>query len=385
MASGWLVARTGKPVAPGLRRSSNRTCLAAPIAPMPKHPPLVPLVAVASAALVALAAPAQDEGPRPAPQLAKLAPMVGNWTGSGEFHDPEAGRMPWQAQCSYRWSHDGFFVQEDLIVTFDGNPDPLALRCYLGWDAENKRYVNVHVANSGEVGLHEMRLLPDGTFVQMMVQEGGGVQYLERATWKVDGDTLAHGLDMLFVTGASTRALSGTFRRAEAKDVDAMSANAYGIGQTEAMQVLTRAAGDYETVGAMVIMPGMPETTVRTATSFRIGFGGQVLHGHAEGPADGMDRAYVTDTFWGWDAAARRYRTVHVSNLGEVGAMELRLTADGKALVGTAATTVHGEPAAQRFVLEVDDKGAFSRGTGHVLFGTAAPLECLRATYTRKQ
>jgi hypothetical protein len=63
---------------------------------------------------------AQDAAPAPAPELKRLEPLVGNWSGSGKMTEPGNVTSEWTARGTYRWALDGHFLREDFAINFKG-------------------------------------------------------------------------------------------------------------------------------------------------------------------------------------------------------------------------------------------------------------------------
>ncbi len=337
------------------------------------------------ALLVFATSPAAAQGaPAPAAEVKAFAPLVGNWSGSGEAHfDPSGAPTKWTAHGTYRWALGGHFVQEDFRIRFDDMPSPMVFRAYFGWDGERRRHTAIVVTNGGEVALHEVKALPDGTMMQLMLQEQQGTPYAERACFKVAGDTMTMNIELLMPEGASVTAVSGTFQRTgEAFDGAWDSPTWMGAAAHADMQRLGRMAGSYAIAGEMVMAPGQPRTKFTGDDVFATGFGGTVLHGVTKGTAEGMPGAYESHAFWARDAKHECTRAVFVSNMGEIGEMEARWVDDK--LVSTSAGTLGGQPLVNRFVLEFDAKGVAKRGVGHTIVGAMPPFESFVANYTRK-
>ena len=273
------------------------------------------LAAVAFSTLSAFAV-AQEEMPMPEPavELQKFAPLIGNWVGSGTYKDPAMGESGWKAWGGYKWSHDGFWVQEDFTIEFDGNPEKLSFRAYLGWEAEGQRYVSATVASMGQVALHEVHWLPDGSMMQMMPNHMEGMAFTERSNIKVDGDKMLHRMEMLMFDGPSMTAVDGTFKRVDKDYGTALGNGAFGPKAGE-MARINRAAGVYETKGTMTMAPGMPPMNIYGTDTFNAVFGGTVFHGHTDGAAEGMPGKYAADIFWAWDPKRNCYNSVFVSNM----------------------------------------------------------------------
>jgi hypothetical protein len=227
--------------------------------------------------------------PAPAPELKKLAPLVGSWSGGGEMRDPSGATTKWTARGVYAWALDGHFVQEDFRIDFAGMDTPLVFRAYLGWDREQKRFVNAVANNGGEVDLHEFQLLPDGTHVQVMRKMQAGVPYAERTLTKIDGDTMTMTIDMLMANGPSTTLVNGTFARvAKVEPIGGHGDRWMGKQPHASLAKLQRSAGVYDVQGQVVPMPGAPALKITGTDDFRVMLGCTVLHGHTEGAAEGM-------------------------------------------------------------------------------------------------
>jgi len=354
---------------------------------MPKLIRRVPFPVLFALALAPGAA-AQD-APRPAPELRQLQPFAGSWEGSGDFHEPAPNggtqTTKWRASGSYEWCLDGFWLREDFRIDFDGMPVPMYHRSYLGWDGERRGFVKLAVSNAGEVALHDLSLLPDGSLLEMPLLHPEGAPMAMRSLFKVDGDTMVHTVDFLMPQGPALHAVDGRFRRL-AKKPDAVPPQEAFMGMTPhaEMRKLAAWAGSYDVEGTMTMAPGAPPMQITGTDSYAIWFGGTVLCGLTEGAAEGMPRKYLNESFFAWDAKKGCLVCGFVSNMGEVGLLEQRFTKDGKALVGTMAGTAQGEPVVQRGVAALDDKGRPASATCHMLSGTAAPLENFRATYTKR-
>ncbi len=354
---------------------------------MTPHSPAFTVTAALSAAIpfvLATLAVAQGGPPGPAAELQKLAPLVGNWGGTGTAtFGPGAPPTKWEARGTYRWCLDGNFLQEDFEIVFAGQSAPMLFRTYLGWDRENQRYVAATANNSGDVRLHEVTVLPDGTLMQLMMQSEHGQPNAERSLLKVVGDTMTHSIDLLLMSGPSLSVVDGTFHRGGKGFDGAMEGAAFaGAAADPAIARLGRSAGIYQVHGEM-IMPGMPAMTIQGTDTARACWGGTVVHVHTDGSAEGMPGDYHGDVLWGHDAARHCLVGVFVSNMGEVSAMDGYWR--GSHLVCTSSGLMMGEPTVQRMVMDFDDQGATTKAVAHSIAGTAAPLQAFQATYKKQK
>jgi hypothetical protein len=353
------------------------------------------LVAVCSAVLVfaatvTAAAPRAQElqAPAPAPELKKLEPMVGNWSGKGTMTEPSEPTptvTSWEGSGTYSWAMDGHFLRGDFSIAFQGHELPIVMRSYLGWDRENKRYVHLSVNSAGEVALDQFDLQPDGTMVQLAVKQHPGMRFAQRSVFKVAGDTMTHTVDLLMPAGASLAMVDGKFARGGKGFAGDFEAKAFmGMTPHEALARLQRSAGAYDVAGTMVMAPGQAPMKITGTDTFKTVFGGTVFFGTTVGAAEGMPGRYSAEVFWGHDAARDCLVGVYVSNMGEVMQMDSRWTQDGR-LITTSDSLFMGQPTVQRMLMEFDADGAAKSASSHSIAGTEAPFESFKATYTKKK
>lgn len=335
------------------------------------------------ALLLAASVLAQEYDPRPAPQLAKLQELVGDWQGAGKMTEPTGQETPWTANISYRWALGGHFLQEDFAVRMEGLDLPMVMRSYYGWDRERGRYVAAMINSNGRARLNEVRILPDGTLTTLQRHHEHGIAFQERARVSVDGDRMRMRVDMLMPEGDSVQVIDGALERGgERFDGDWSVAAWMGAVPNESMKKLAKMAGSYETEGEMVMAPGMPTTAITGTDKWEMVFGGVAMHWRTDGQAAGAPDAYESHALWGWDPHDQCMNTVFVDSMGQVGQMQCRWF-DGK-LISTMDGTQMGQPTTQRYVIYVDEEGRAQRCTGHVTFGATDPFLSFRASYKRK-
>jgi hypothetical protein len=340
---------------------------------------------LAVSTLLAATAPRAQEIPVPAPELKKLQPLVGNWTGKGKMTEPTGDTTAWTANGTYAWALDGHFVREDFSIRFEGMDAPMVMRGYIGWDGERKRYVSTSINSAGEVALNEFSLEADGSMVQLSLQQHPGTRFAQRSSFKVAGDTMTHTVDILMPAGPSLALVDGTFTRGGSGFAGAFDGPTFlGAKPHESIVRLARSAGAYYVEGTMTTMPGQPAMKIHGVDTFRPVFGGTVFFGTTAGEAVGMPGKYSAEVYWGHHPARGCIVGVYVSNMGEVMEMDSRWSEDGK-LVTTSASTMKGQPAVQRMLLEFDANGLPKTVTSHSIIGTAAPFESFRAIYAKKQ
>lgn len=339
---------------------------------------------VAISLLVLQAAAIAQGMPGPAAEVQKLAPLIGNWEGTGEAtFGPGAPPTKWSARGTYRWALGGHFVREDFELSFEGM-GPMLFRSYMGWDAEGQRYVNAMASNGGEARLHTMTLLPDGTMLQVMLQVQEGVPYAERSLFQVDGDKLKHAVDLLMMAGRSTTVVDGFFTRGGKGFDGAMDAGAFLDKPPAALVArLARGKGSYAVDGEVVMAPGQPALKLHGTDVLHSVWGGGVVIVESTGGAEGMPGQYESIVLWGHDELRRCLVGVYVSSTGQVGAMDGRYLDDGK-LIATSTGTMRGAPSVGRMVMEFDANGASTKAIGHSLLGASEPFVSFRATYAKK-
>lgn len=344
-------------------------------------------LATATALLAACvpALPAQAV-PAPATELARLKPLEGHWEGTGTVvMDPAAAPVKWNSKTTAQWVLGGHFLQEDTYITFEGNQPPLAFQEYLGWDREQKRYVNLAISNEGTVTLGDVRFLPDGTMLQIRRQVRQGVPFAERSRYKVDGGSMTFTMDVLRGEGPGMEMVKGTMKKVEKGSPHAVEATTSMAPADSAMARLLKCAGNYETKGGMLMEPAAKETPLTGTETVTGIFGNTVLQAITKGKAESMPGEHEGRCFMAWDPDLACYTQAWVDNLGMIGVMSCHFAADGKSLIATGTAVEQGQPVATRFVMELDEHGMLKRNTGWSLVGTAPPFRCFTLDYTQKR
>ena len=348
------------------------------------HTPTHTTILLGALALSLCAPTFAQEAPTPAPELKQLQPLIGSWQGTGTaVFDPSAGPVKWTSHSTYRWALKDFVVEEDTVVEFEGMPQPMVLRQYRGWDPEQKRFFGIMISNDGVAKRGDFLIAPDGTMVLMLDQNQQGMSYVERMSSKIEGDKMTFWIDMMAALGPAQELVRGTLERTDKEYVIAKDATAFMAGPGEQMHKLARMTGVYDIQAKVAMSPEMV-MDVKATDHVTTMFSGQVLHVATKGFAEGDPNPYEAHGFFCWDAANECYSSVFVSNMGEVGQMASRFSADGKSLVSTSAAPVMGELSVQRHVMHLDDQGRPTKGTGEFITGTGEPFEAFNGTYKRK-
>lgn len=341
------------------------------------------LITLTTLATLAGHASAQ-ETPTPAAELQKYAPLIGHWQGSGTAQMGPGEPSKWESRSSYSWALDKFFVQEDTVVKFADMPKPLVMRAYLGWDAENQRYVSVAIDNDGGVGVSQLVFADDGAMVQILEKVQDGQTFIERYSSKVTGDTMTFAIDMMGLSGPSTQAVKGSMRRVDKAAPLALDASSFTSKAGPAILQVGKSAGTFAVKATMTMAPGMPEMNISGTDVVSALFDGTIVHVHTTGTAEGLPGNYIGELFYGIDPKTQGLTAVIVSNMGEVGQMNCTFTADNKQLIFTSTMHTMGQPSVQHMIMDLDDSGAPTKAVGHSITGNTAPLKGWNATYTKK-
>ena len=332
---------------------------------------------------VALAAPAQDL-PGPAPELQKLAPLIGHWQGSGTARMGPGEPTTWESHSTYAWVLGDFFVQEDTVVRFRGMPEPLVMRAYLGWDPAKRTFVSAGADNGGHVRVNRMEIPEDEAFVTLVQRVHDGQLVCERFTSRVRGDTAEFSIDAMSGAAPAMRVVEGTMKRVDEPAPTSLEAGAFMAAPGPELRQLARSVGTYDVHAKMVMTPGVPAMTITGVDEIASHFGGNVVHVHTTGVAEGHPGQYVGEVFYGFDAGRDGVVALYVSNMGEVGEMSGVFAADHRQFILTSSSPWMGQSLAQRMVMHLDADGAPERTVGHYLLGAEAPFESWSATYTKR-
>ncbi len=342
---------------------------------------LVKSLALMLVSLSTLVLASPQEMPKPAPELAKLKVFEGAWEGTGTaIMVPGMPEAKWTAQSTYAWVLDGFFLQADTSVAFEGMSDVMRFREFMGYDGENKRFVNLMVGNTGEVALTTLFFEGDDLLISMVPKTQEGRPLLERGLIKAGKDSMQMTMTFFGLDGPSRDGVKGTFKRvASAKPVPILEAKAIAPVSPE-MHKLGRLVGNYEVAGGMTMMPGAPEMKIKGIDECVALFGGGVIQVQTKGAAEGMPGAYESLGFYGWRPDANRYIMSYISNMGDVGTMDAWLPSDNK-IVAAMASLRMGMPFTSRMVMTLDVDGKVKSAASHSCIGEHDPIKDFWATY----
>ena len=341
---------------------------------------LIPLLLTAPLA-------AQDDVSAPAPELARLEPLEGHWQGQGvAVMQPGAPSMNWTAKVQSRWVLGGHFLQTDSAIKFEGMGD-MRIREYVGWDRENKHYVNLAVDNGGGGVLSRPHFIDDDTVVAIRSWVRDGNPQVERVVSKYGKDEWSFEITMLGQAGPANEVVTGNFERVDKVEPDAMDATASMMPAAmmpghEHMARVARMVGEYVFTGAMVMAPGMPETKIRGRDRVRGLFGDSIVQVTTKGTAEGDSFAYEAHGFYAWDTTKECLQVLALNNMGEVGSYGVRFHGDDE-LISTHAGLRMGQPFVAQIVMHLDGQGRPSRVSSHSIQGDAEPIRDFHGSYVR--
>lgn len=332
------------------------------------------------ALLLCLPLAAQDDMPGPAPELARLKPLAGNWEGAGTaVFAPGAPASKWTGKVTSEWALGGHWLMTDTEILFEGEA-PMRFHEYTGWDRENRRYVQLTVNNMGEGLLNTVHFVGDDTMVLMMPNMREGTPQIERALTKFGADSQTFSMAFFGHEGVAREGVTGTFKRVAKTSLSALeSASAMGPANP-AMAKIARMAGSFEVAGEMTMAPGQPAMKIKGVDAIRTLFDGAIVQVTTTGTADGMPGTYEAHGYYAWDATDGAYDVLMVSNMGEVMKGEARFAGDDT-LVQIFSGLRMGQLSVSRSVMQLDAKGHPKKVVNHSCMGAADPMQDFVGTY----
>lgn len=340
------------------------------------------LAALAAAALV----PAQNPF-EPAPQVRKLARLVGAWQGEGISRmGGQEGK--WTATSSARWVLGGHFVQEDLRIDMgEYVPAPMLIRSLYGYDREHDRYVALSVSNMGPPAASRVVFLDDHTLVTIAARVSMGAPAVHRTVTRLSADAYEFTLDEASADHPFQRIVEGRFTRVkEAPGIDGVEtadASYAMMPVPEEMAKLDVMLGTWKVEGKMVPMPGADAVNVTGKQICTKILGGHVLAASVLGDSQQGGPAYEALYFAGWNPDARAFRTLYADNMGVSGSGLQHWIGERTAVTIMQPSKVMGVPAAFRSVAKMAADGGSFTVLDHWLVGDAAPEKAFEATFSR--
>jgi len=337
--------------------------------------PLIPVLTIATA-------PAQLEAPKPAPELQKLAPMIGTWKSTGTM-TPQPGMepVPWTSKSSARWVLDGHFVREDVRIEFnDPSPSTLQFISFTGWNRERKRFQALEVSNMGTVSVSQPHFLPSGAIVGTVTAIEEGQPTIDRWISRYDGDESTMVNHRAVGEGAFFVHIKGTGKRIspEPSELEPLDI-AFNPVALDKMKRFAAMIGSYDVQGSMTTAPGEPSAEITGSDSYQLIFGGTVLANHVKGQP--MD--YEGLGFVGWNPATNSYGRIEISNTGELYLNDAYWIDDHFVLTGSALQL--GQPMVGRGLFKIDKNGAIVAVTVDNIVSANAPARIFEASYHKKK
>lgn len=321
---------------------------------------------------------AQDM-PAPATELAQLKPLEGSWRGRGKATMmPGAPPADWTSSSTYQWVMGGFWLQCDTLIDF-GAMGSMRFREYLGWDGENKRFVNLAVNNMGE-GLLAQAHLQGNEMVLMIPRLQPDGPATECARVKFTADKMDMAISFLRVNGKATEDVTGTFEKVDGVDLPPLTAAKAMVPAAKEMAAMAKMAGRFDFAGQMIMAPGASPTKIRGRDTITSLFDGAVVMVETVGESDGGPQ-YLAAGFYVWDHAEHRHKILSVDNMGMAMAGDAWL--QGQSMVATFGGLRMGQPTMSRLVMTLDKDGGPAKIVGHSLVGEQPPVEDFSGTYTR--
>lgn len=325
-----------------------------------------------------------QEPPGPSPELKKLEPMVGHWKGKGTaVMAPGAPAIEWNATVRCQWVLNDYFLQTDSTIDF-GPIGTMRLREYIGWDAENQKFAQIQVGNSGVGNLVNPVVQDGGACSWFAIQAEGDSLHVERVTSGFSGDAWNFGIQFLGPAGPLMEAVDGEFEKVDEVKPMALGDAApimpvQAMPGHETMAKVARMAGEYEFQGEMT-MPGMGTMKITGHDTIHALFGGAVTMVVTKGVAEGMPETYEAHGFQVWNPVRGCIESLFVSNMGEIGAWQGWLT-DDETMVSLFSGVQMGQPTTKRMVMKLDGDGRPQSLLSHTCMGTGAPMVDFKGTY----
>jgi hypothetical protein len=319
---------------------------------------------------------------QPAPELKKLAVMVGEFEGTGTARmAANAPPSQWTARSSVRWALDEFAIEEHATITFAGGEiPPLQFHTLIGYDREAKQFRMVAASQMGVISKPGW-FVSDKEFVSTHSGVQEGQPYVDHEVVRMSDA----GYDFVMVrvagTGPAFEHVRGSFKRMQDAKPAAV-AEASAASPSGEMAKLSRLAGTWKVTGTMVMSPGQDPMPISGTETNTFVFGGHVLRSQVKSDPspEGNGPIYQMTSFIGWDPTTSSYAQVFVDNMGMIGRTDGRFAGNDQ-LVFTSSGPMMGAPSAGRAVLEFGSGDAPIKISCHRLQGAHPPMRDFEATY----
>ncbi len=345
--------------------------------------PTVTALVVIVSFLASVSAVRAQGMPQPAKELNQLAPLLGNWAGSGGFRmvagQPE---VKWTSKSTVKKILGGHFVQDDMELSFDmpGFP-PMAFRTIYAWDATRERFRvfatnSMGVVNRSEGYWSGKRLL---SVTQGLEQ---GAVYIDRSVTEAkDAETQEFRVDRSLDGGEPFRFIWGTLKKSEA-GFDAATSVVASPVPAQQMEVFAPQLGKWRLTGTVSPMPGMAKMEIGAKQETKAILGGHVhLTSIVGDPMPGSDEVYRGRVLLGFDALNKCYAGLELGSFGEYTDSQVRVH-DDKTWTWTGNPSYWGLNQQIRTILTVKENGEVHVKTERTI-GASAAETSFEATLTR--
>lgn len=325
--------------------------------------------------------------PSPASELARFAPLLGHWSGSGTVNmAPGMPPSAWTSKSTVQWVLDGHFLQEEMRIDIEGMGAPIVMRSFYGWDASQNRYVAFEVWNSGEVNTaDQVSWTGDGALVSVSLSTQDGTSVLQRSITRITPEGVHYTMQVARGGGELTTLVDGMLRRSETPYSINSSEWQSLMGEVpEGMRRLHRMQGRYTMTGSMTPAPGAPALDIAAEEILEPVFGGAVMRMHVIGaPLPGAGFQYEALGYRGWNAECDCYTEIYLANTGEAVSQELRWMGDAQ-LITVGSFLQSGQPQARRSTVMLDETGGLKTVSADMLGTSGTVQRVFQGDYRRK-
>jgi len=341
------------------------------------------MLPVAFALLIA-PAPASAQASGLQGSMARYAPMIGNWAGSGVVRDkPDSEPLAWTSVGTIEPILGGQFVQSDIRIEFADAPGALQFREVFGWDRKLDKPLHFTLGNGSGAEQLDSRFTDGNTLVSVRHGWMDTLPEVERTvlTFSAGGYTMkvdrARGTEAMFahVEGNFVRADKGFSARSAKADI------AFQVEPHEHMKRLVPITGSYAFAGWVIPAPGGEKVGLEGSNTLDSMFGGHVMASHVTGNVTGAPGSFETWSYTTWSEDQGCYQAFAFDSGGRAYVSEARWNG-AKQLVYTGVNTALPAARLQRRVLDLEDDGTVAAMFGDTLFGAAEPFRGLEITYT---
>jgi hypothetical protein len=341
--------------------------------------------------------PQQDPAPQgapdmaamltPAPQLKKLAPMLGHWLGGGDY-TAEAGQapMPWKSKAIYDWTHGGHWMRERMEISMGPGMPPMQWTAYMGWDRSQGCFVSYAYINTGEIAKTQLKVTDDGRVFSGRAHLVQGQFRSEHSVATYGANVMSFKSYMAVDGGESFLHVQGKYDKVEPFEMEATKAF-LPMGDASCrdhIRKITKIAGKYRMDGKWRMTPEAEPMPVGGDVTIERLYQGAMLHMTSTGePAPGSSWVYEDTGVVGWSAAEGCYVLFFVSNMGEAAWMRGAYDAKNKRISFFSTHKEMGELTSMRSHMQLGDDGSVTSFGSVQLKGSAAAFVPFEASYKK--